>query len=75
MGDKEFHEMLGRLFDTNRTDVTNRIYQEKDKEQKLREKASEWGIMLDDKDVRDLIGCFDQIHKVKENDHFLSPRN
>ena len=75
MGDKEFHEMLGRLFDTNRTDVTNTILPEKNKEQKLREKASEWGITLDDKDVRDLIGCFDEIHKIKENNQFSSPRN
>jgi hypothetical protein len=79
MGDKEFHEMLGILFDHDDliVQVTSQSSQS-GRERALRNLATERNIDLGNQDVTDLLNAVDGIHeaKNKESKHvFRSPRH
>jgi capsule polysaccharide export protein KpsC/LpsZ len=76
MGDKQFHQMLGKLFDTRGENVTSRIRGAKNKEEELRNYAMEKNITdLDPQDIKDLLDCLDEIHTIKSKNEFRSPRS
>ena len=81
MGDKEFHQMLGRLIDTKGTTKTAELMNPKGTEvaenakEEIKRIASDEGIQLDEKDITDLVNCIKELHKIKGSDFARSPRN
>ena len=73
MGDKEFHEMLGVLFDYDT--IINDIAESKNREEALRSAAQGKNINLEDADIRDIANVLDKIADIKGKGLILSPRN
>jgi hypothetical protein len=71
MGDKEFHEMLGILFDYD--DKIDQCTKSDNREEALTKIATEMGIDLEQKDIIDLVNTLDAISKIKKE--YLTPRN
>lgn len=86
MGDKEFHQMLGKLIDTEGTRETQKLIDlveaqqaqtqgAQTPEERIKELANKEGIQLDQKDITDLVNCIKELHKIKGGDFARSPRN
>jgi hypothetical protein len=81
MGDKEFHELLGIIVDSNEQDVTRTIVQAADyraKEQVLKNLARQNGIdpnNLTPQDIGDILKIINEIHIIKGRVSLMSPRS
>ena len=75
MGDKEFHQMLGRLIDTDGTTKTETLRSAKNKEEEIKRIARDENIQLEQKDITDLVNCIDELHNIKNSVLVRSPRN
>ena len=75
MGNKEFHEMLGILIDTDGTTKIEAVRNATNKEEEIKRIANQENIQLEQKDITDLVNCIDELHKIKSSVFARSPRN
>ena len=84
MGNKEFHQMLGKLIDTKGTTETGRLKEAVElqgnkgaqtPEEILKEIASREGIQLEQQDITDLVNCIKELDETKGSSFARSPRN
>lgn len=75
MGNKEFHQMLGRILDSDQTTQTDILRNSKDKRHEITEIANRENIELEQKDIEDLVNCIEELHKIKSSVLTRSPRN